>query len=78
MFLQTILDLYGVVCFLGIEPISDSKWWESLIMEPFKLSNNAQITITSNIFGKIFWRTEKADVQDQVELNENSSFIILA
>lgn len=59
-------DLYGVVCFLGIEPITDIDWWNILIMEPFKLANS-QITITSNLFGQIFWRTEKEDVQDQVE-----------
>lgn len=34
-------------------------------MEPFKL-NNGQIDITKNLFGKIFWRTEKEYVQEQV------------
>lgn len=70
----SILDLYGVVCFLGIEPITDIKWWNSLIMEPFKL-NNSLISVTTNLFGKIFWRTEREDVQDQVKLNENNSLI---
>lgn len=38
-------------------------------MEPFQLCNS-QITITKNLFGKIFWRTEKEDVQEQVKFHE--------
>lgn len=59
------VDLYGLVCFLDIDPITDIDLWHSLIMEPFKL-NNSQIAITTNLFGKIFWRTEQEYVQDQV------------
>ncbi|KAG4078788.1 hypothetical protein HA402_015378 [Bradysia odoriphaga] len=64
---SSLQDLYGIVCFLDIDPITDIKLWDSLIMEPFKL-NNSQVAITTNLFGKIFWRTEKEFVQDQLRL----------
>ncbi|XP_037037910.1 E3 ubiquitin-protein ligase SHPRH-like [Bradysia coprophila] len=67
-------DLYGIVCFLDIDPITDIKLWDSLIMEPFRL-NNSQVAITTNLFGKIFWRTEKEFVQDQLRLPRQTEVI---
>lgn len=56
-------DLFGLVQFLGIDPLCDLRWWQDLVYGPFCQGN---YTPLYNLMAEIMWRTAKKDVLHQV------------
>ena len=58
-----LLDLYGLVLFLGVEPYSLLPWYNQLVWKPF-LEGRESVMVS--LFSKILWRSSKADVAKEV------------
>ena len=58
-----LLDLYGLVLFLGVEPYSLLPWYNQLVWKPFL---DGRESVMVSLFSKILWRSSKADVAKEV------------
>ena len=64
---RILLDLYGLVLFLGVEPYSLLPWYNQLVWKPF-LEGRESVMVS--LFSKIMWRSSKADVAKEVRREE--------
>ena len=62
-----IIDLYGLVLFLGVEPYSLLPWYNQLVWKPFLEGRESAMV---SLFSKIMWRSSKADVAKEVRGGE--------
>ncbi|VDN53111.1 unnamed protein product [Dracunculus medinensis] len=60
---NSLENLFGLVCFLGIEPFCNQTWWKNSIWFPYQ---NGIVSPLINLFSKIMWRNKKIDVSKQV------------
>lgn len=58
-----LLDIYGLLLFLGVDPYCHQKWWKTLLYEPY---TNGQKQALYDILAKIMWRSAKKDVIHEV------------
>ncbi|XP_063954546.1 E3 ubiquitin-protein ligase SHPRH-like isoform X2 [Lytechinus pictus] len=62
---KSLDDLYGLFLFLGIEPYWVKHWWDVLLSIPY---SNGHREPLQKALCKIFWRSAKKDVLDQIAL----------
>lgn len=62
-FICYVLDLYGLVLFLGVDPYWVKYWWDQLLYRPYRQGNTGPLY---NVIGQLLWRSAKKDVIDQV------------
>lgn len=60
---KSIEDLYGLLLFLGVEPVWVKHWWNKLLYEPYCYGNKQPLI---EKVGQVLWRTCKKDVIEQV------------
>lgn len=67
------IDLYGLIMFLGVDPVCVKKWWDQLLYKPYCADNKLPL---EQVMSQVMWRTSKADVVDQVHFSycKNISF----
>ena len=58
-----VVDLYGLLLFLGTDPYWVKQWWDKLIYEPFCYGIKQPLL---DVVADTLWRTAKSDVLDQV------------
>ncbi|XP_021928095.1 E3 ubiquitin-protein ligase SHPRH isoform X2 [Zootermopsis nevadensis] len=66
---KSMHDLFGLVQFLGIDPLCDLRWWQDLVYGPFCQGN---YTPLYNLMAEIMWRTAKKDVLHQINIPDQS------
>ncbi|XP_030850067.1 E3 ubiquitin-protein ligase SHPRH [Strongylocentrotus purpuratus] len=62
---KSLDDLYGLFLFLGVEPYWVKDWWDLLLSIPYSQGNREPL---QKALCKIFWRSAKRDVIDQIAL----------
>ncbi len=58
-----LLDLYGLLFFLGVDPYLDYKSYNQLLWTPFL---NGEKSLMVKVFSDIMWRNSKCDVAEEV------------
>lgn len=65
LILLLILDLYGLICFLGLFPYHIDAVWEHYVFNPWTIGEK---TAMVDLMTQLLWRNTKEDVADQVFL----------
>ena len=65
----SVVDLYGLLLFLGVEPYWVQAWWSRLLYTPYCHGNREPL---HQLLSQVLWRTAKKDVLDQVVLKSLS------
>ena len=65
LYLCLLVDLFGLVYFLGYRPWSYQRWWEELVWKPYGQGNPRPMVA---LFARLMWRNSKEDVADEVRL----------
>ncbi len=68
----SVLDIYGMLLFLGVFPYFMKVWWRKLLLEPLISGNNKPLF---ELLSRVMWRTEKKYVLHQVYFNDFLSVI---
>ncbi|KAI8791402.1 E3 ubiquitin-protein ligase SHPRH [Biomphalaria glabrata] len=63
--MRSVEDIYGLLLFLGVDPLMVHQWFRLLLWEPF--CHGFQHPMHEAL-QKILWRTAKKDVIDQIDL----------
>ena len=63
LFSPIIIDLYGLVYFLGYRPHYIRQWWHELVWQPYRHGNPRPMIA---LFSELMWRKSKEDVADEV------------
>ena len=61
-------DLYGLALFLGCDPWWDKTCWTRALLRPYLLASAAALSRAHRWVAPLFWRTQKADVLDEIRL----------
>jgi len=65
MYIHALVDLYGLLFFLRVEPYVADAWWKKLLWRPFAEGNWAPML---KACCKLLWRNSKVDVADEVRV----------
>uniref|UniRef100_F1KQI8 E3 ubiquitin-protein ligase SHPRH n=1 Tax=Ascaris suum TaxID=6253 RepID=F1KQI8_ASCSU len=60
---DSVDNLFGLLCFIGVEPYCYSNWWNGALWLPYENGCSEPLV---DLFSKIFWRNTKEDVIDQI------------
>ncbi|XP_059166232.1 E3 ubiquitin-protein ligase SHPRH-like [Physella acuta] len=63
--MRSVEDIYGLLLFLGVDPLMVQQWFRLLVWEPFCHGFTAPM---HQALAQILWRTAKKDVIDQIDL----------
>ncbi|XP_072178212.1 E3 ubiquitin-protein ligase SHPRH-like [Diadema setosum] len=69
---KSLDDLYGLFLFLGVEPFWVKHWWDKLLSAPYSRGNREPL---QKALCKIFWRTAKRDVLEQIAIPPQKEII---
>jgi E3 ubiquitin-protein ligase SHPRH len=64
LFVIFLLDLFGLLCFIGFDPYCYQEWWKRWLYEPYLHGIKEPMY---RELAKVMWRNNMKDVQDQVE-----------
>ena len=69
---DSLIDFYGLMVFLGIDPYNVEQWWKRVLCVPYALGDKAPL---EKALSRVLWRTAKADVIDQIDIPDQSQEI---
>ncbi|XP_005088907.1 E3 ubiquitin-protein ligase SHPRH [Aplysia californica] len=67
--MRSVEDIYGLLLFLGMDPLLVQQWFKLLVWEPFCHGFSAPM---HHALSQVLWRTAKKDVIDQIDLPAQS------
>jgi E3 ubiquitin-protein ligase SHPRH len=70
--MRSVEDIYGLLLFLGVDPLLVQQWFRLLVWEPFCHGFSAPM---HHALSRVLWRTAKKDVIDQIDLPDQSEEI---
>ncbi|XP_037084816.1 E3 ubiquitin-protein ligase SHPRH-like [Pollicipes pollicipes] len=71
---RSVGDLYGLLLFLGVDPVWCELWWNQCVYYPYL---HGELAPLDRLLERCLWRTAKADVLDQIEVPEQSERLVL-
>ncbi|XP_074656200.1 E3 ubiquitin-protein ligase SHPRH-like isoform X2 [Tubulanus polymorphus] len=69
---NSVKDLYGLFLFVGTDPFYVRHWWNVLLYQPYC---HGYVEPMHNAVAEILWRTAKKDVEDQINIPDQSDAV---
>jgi E3 ubiquitin-protein ligase SHPRH len=64
---KSLADLHGLFAFIRLYPFDEKRWFNQLLYEPYKNGNKQPMV---DALARVFWRTTKRYVADQIGIPE--------